>query len=613
MIIKDDKVDHEITNSSIILKNSHLSYAYEGIDRFVLDKNEIRINGKLVVNDGLEFMGNLITMKNQKFDYQDGKLTFAPSFMKIKTYKFIIENSIFVYKNENTTLLMEDNIIYGESIEQKWKDCSFEWLDKTGNKIIDIRQNICNVTRCELLFEKTKMEIKQGSIILDESSIQDANKTFQITPGNWEWNGLKLEVNKGIHRKIGVHSENNGGKESNKDMEIIYSKSKITWVDDKNKNVLFMGDRLMQINFPVVEYQNVDMQWKNKEGNVFGRITDNSMKLDNTIVYFQNTKVHFQKNGFPILKVDGDEVRIQNVPLQLEDSFINYSYPRKNAQFLLKNDLMYLSNLDFEIKNAAFNWNQKFSLIGNKMKTNDLDVEINGRMIWKNKKGHIDFDDKICLEDIAMKFTKGNSQFMEIYNGVIRVEGALMIKNGQFYNECFTLDPNSVKLEECIFRTKKVNMYLENTNMTFDSHSHIKFGDSKIGEDSGLIISSKGGNILRIGDELSWEADSCKIKWGGYDSYGGKIIVGTDDWYMGQKDGAMYHNGRQLLRIFGEELEEKKVDKLWGKIKDKVRCELDENADIIDINGHKYVDQMMINMILIEKIKKLEEKLAKIH
>jgi hypothetical protein len=230
--------------------------------------------------------------------------------------------------------------------------------------------------------------------------------------------------------------------------------------------------------------------------------------------------------------------------------------------------------LDFEIKNAAFNWNQKFSLIGNKMKTNDLDVEIDGRMIWKNKKGRIDFDDKICLEDIAMKFSKGNSQFMEIYNGVVRVEGALMIKNGQFYNECFTLDPNSIKLEECIFRTKKVNMYLENTNMTFDSHSHIKFGDSKIGEDSGLIISSKGGNILRIGDELSWEADSCKIKWGGYDASGGKIIVATDDWYMGQKDGRMYHNGRQLLRIFGEEIEERKVDKLWGKIKDKFPIEV---------------------------------------
>jgi hypothetical protein len=613
MIIKDDKIDHEITNSSLILKNSNFNYAYEGIDRFVLDKNEIRINAKLVINDGLEFLGNVVTMKNQKFDYQDGKLTFAPSFMKIKSYKFIIENSIFVYKNENTTLLMEDNIIYGESIEQKWKDCSFEWLDKTGNKIIDIRQNICNLTRCELLLEKTKLEIKHGSVILDDVTIQDANKTFQIAPAIWELNGLKLEINKGIHRKIGVNSENTSGKESNKDMEIIYTKSKITWVDDKNKNILFMGDRLMQIHFPVVEYQNVDMQWKNKEGNVFGRITDNSLKFDNTTVHFQNTQVHFQKNGFPILKVDGDEVKIQNVPLQLEDSFINYSYPRKNAQFLLKNDLLYLSNLDFEIKNAAFNWNQKFSLIGNKMKTNDLDVEIDGRMIWKNKKGRIDFDDKICLEDIAMKFSKGNSQFMEIYNGVVRVEGALMIKNGQFYNECFTLDPNSIKLEECIFRTKKVNMYLENTNMTFDSHSHIKFGDSKIGEDSGLIISSKGGNILRIGDELSWEADSCKIKWGGYDASGGKIIVATDDWYMGQKDGRMYHNGRQLLRIYGEEIEERKVDKLWGKIKDKVRCGLDENADIIDINGDKYIDQMMINMILIEKIKKLEEKLAKIH
>jgi len=615
MLIKDDKIDHQIINSSMNLKNSQLNYTHDGVDRFTLEKNYVKMNGKIVINEGLEFFGNQMTMRNYKVDYQDGKIILSPSFMKIKSYKFVIENSIFLYKDENATIMIEGNIIYGDSIELKWKDCSFEWLDKTGNKVIDIKQNVCHLTRCELQLEKCSMEIKQGSIILDGCCIADTNKTFQISPGVWEWNGLKLEANKGIHRNIGVTVENIGGKESYKEMEITYTKSKITWIDDKNKNIFFMGDRLMQIHFPVVEYQNVDMQWKNKEGNVFGRITNNSVKFENTMVHFQNTQVHFQKNGFPILRIDGDEVRIQNVPLQLEDSFINYLYPRKNAQFLVKNDLMLLSHLDFEMKNSAFNWNQKFSLIGNKMKTTDMDVEIDGRMIWKNKKGRMEFDDKICLEDIAMKFTKGNSQFMEIYNGVVKIEGAIMIKNGQFYNECFTLDPNNVKLEECIFRMKKVNMYLENTNMTFDSQSHMQFGENKIGEDGGLMISVKGGNTLRIGEELSWEADGCRIKWGGYDTSGGKIIIGAGDWYMGQKDGFLYHNAQQLLRIPDEEgskLDDKKLDKFWDKIKEKVHCSIDDNTDIMEINGCKYVDQMMINMVLIEKIKQLEAKLAKI-
>ena len=615
MIIKDDKIDHHISNSSMSLKNSQLNYIHDGVDRFTLEKNYIKINGKLVVNDGLEFAGNQMTMRNYKVDYQDGKMMLSPSFMKIKSYKFIIENSIFLYKDDNATLMMEGNIIYGESIEQKWKDCSFEWMDKSGNKVIDIKQNVVHLLRCELQLEKNAIEVKKGSIILDESTMADANKTFQIGPGVWEWNGLKLEANKGVHRKIGVTTENSAGKESNKEMEITYTKSKILWIDDKNRNIFFMGDRLMQIHFPVVEYQSVDMQWKNKEGHVFGRITDSGVKFENTAVNFLNTVVNFEKNGFPILRIDGDEVRIQNVPLQLEDSFINYLYPRKNAQFLVKNDLMLLSHLDFEMKNAAFNWNQKFSLIGNKMKTTDLDVEIDGRMIWKNKKGRMEFDDRICLEDIAMKFTKGNSQFMEIYNGVVRIEGSLMIKNGQFYNECFTLEPNNVKLEECIFRMKKVNMYLENTNMTFDSQSHMQFGENKIGEDGGLMISVKGGNTLRIGDELSWEADGCRIKWGGYDTAGGKVVVSTGNWYMGQKEGFMYHNGGQLLQIpcekEGGKMDDKKVDKIWGRIKEKVRIGIDENADIIEINGGKYVDQMMINMVLIEKIKQLEAKLAK--
>ena len=279
---------------------------------------------------------------------------------------------------------------------------------------------------------------------------------------------------------------------------------------------------------------------------------------------------------------------------------------------------MYLSQLDFEIKNATFNWNDKFSLIGNKMKTIDLDVEIDGKMIWKNKKGRVEFDDKICIEDISMKFTKGNSQYMEIYNGVVRVEGTLMIKNGQFYNECFTLNPNNIKIEECIFRTKKVNMYLENTNMNFDSQSHMQFGENKLGEDGGLMISVKGGNKLYIGEELIWETDSNKIKWGGYDSFGGNIIISYNDWFIGKKDDFIYHNGKQLLKIPKNEdgikqQDDKKINKVWDKMKDKINYVIDEKSDIMDINGDKYIDQMMINMILIEKIKQLEAKLAKIH
>jgi len=242
-----------------------------------------------------------------------------------------------------------------------------------------------------------------------------------------------------------------------------------------------------------------------------------------------------------------------------------------------------------------------------------LDVEIDGKMLWKNKKGHMEFDDKICVEDISMKFMKGNSQYMEIYNSVVRVEGTLMIKNGQFYNECLTLNPNNVKLEECIFRTKKVNMYLENTNMNLDSQSHIQFGENKIGEDGGLMISIKGGNVLHIGEELIWQTDSNVIKWGGYDINGGKLIVSHDDWYMGQKDGFLYHTGKQLLKIPKEQegFNEKKIDKLWDRIKDKLRHITDEKDEIMEINGDKYIDQMMINMILIERIKQLEAKLSK--
>ena len=79
------------------------------------------------------------------------------------------------------------------------------------------------------------------------------------------------------------------------------------------------------------------------------------------------------------------------------------------------------------------------------------------------------------------------------------------------------------------------------------------------------------------------------------------------------KKTVLYHNGRQLLQIpGGGDVEEKRLDKLWDRIKDKVRCGIDDNTDIMELNGNKYIDQMVINIILIEKIKKMEAKLAKI-
>ena len=179
-----------------------------------------------------------------------------------------------------------------------------------------------------------------------------------------------------------------------------------------------------------------------------------------------------------------------------------------------------------------------------------------------------------------------------------------MIKNGQFYNECMTLDPNCLKLEEAFFRMKKVDMYMENTKMILDSESSIKIGENTIGEDNGLVLSVKSGKSkFSIGEELSWEGIDQKIKIGGFDRNGGNIIIGTNNWQFVQKDDFIYHNGKQLLRIPDGDLDEKLVDKLWEKLKMKVRGKLEDN--IMDINGERYVEQMMINMILIEKISKI--------
>jgi len=478
IICTDDKVTNDILNGTINIKNSKVSYISEGTEILNISKN-IKINTKLCINEGLEFIGNQMIMKDYKIDYQDGKYTVNPNFMKIKNYKFVLENSVFLYKEENTTLMIEKNILYADNFEIKLKDCLFEWMDKSGNKIIEIKQNLCNLLKIDMIIKESiiqydkndiiflnnNININGGNIILENYKISDSNNLFNITPGNWELNGIKLEYNKGTHKSNGVIFEKTLGKEMNKDMEITYTKSKLCWIDEKNKNVLFIGDKLMQINFPVVEYNNVDINFKNKEGNVFGRIMDNDIKIENTKIIFQNTHIYVEKNGFPILNINGDEVSIKNVPLKIEDSFINYLYSRKNAQLLIKNDLMFLSYMDIEMKNSSFNWNNKFNLIGNKMKINDLEVEINSKINWKNKKGKIEFDEKLLIEDISVKFMKGNSQFLEINNGTIRLEGAMMIKNGQFYNECMTLDPNCLKLEEAFFRMKKVDMYMENTKM----------------------------------------------------------------------------------------------------------------------------------------------------
>lgn len=635
MLIKSEKVVEELFNCERKITNGKMIYINEGKERIVLEKNGIKLrdmvisgeNMRLKLNDSFALIGKQLVsndmewlINNVKIDYQDGKININPTFMKLRSYKFVIEGGTFLHKDDNSTLLVEKGMLYCGGLDVKFKDSIFEWLDKNGAKIIEIKQNVVNFWRTDINMKNGMMNIERedinlldsnfdvrgGKIILENYRIGDVNKTFGISDGKWDWQGVKMNLSKVNYKSSGSNFERLYGREVNKSMELEFTKSKFNWNDEKNKPLLFMGDKLMQINFPVVEYIGSDINYKTRDGVLYGRISDGKLDLQNASVNLINSKFILEKNGFPILGVNGEEVSINNVPLKLEDSYINYLYARKNAQLLLKNDLLHMNYIDLEVKNGHINWNNgKVMMIGNSVKM-AVDLQLSEGLEIKNKRGNFIVKDNVEIEDISCIFKRGKLTFMEIKNNICRLEGAsLILKGGTFYNECFTLEENCLKIENALFKQKRVDIRMEEVNMELDANSLIKIGISEIGDNNGLIIKSKSN--LRLGNIFVWEGDGQHMYMGGYTKWGGKVLFGGEGWEIVKKDDMVYHNGKLYHKIDKKD-DITAIDRVWDRMKNTLKKKLGDEF-VRNIGGDMYMEQMAINRVLMEKIALLEEKI----
>lgn len=635
IVIKNEKVEEELLNCDRKIINGKMMYINEGKERIVLEKNGVKLrdmiisgeNMRLKLNDCFGLVGKQLVsndmewlMNNVKIDYQDGCINISPTFMKLRNYKLVIEGGTFLQKDDNSTLLVEKGMVYCGGFDIKLKDNKLEWLDKNGAKVIEIKQNavnfwrtdinmrngLLNMERGDVILLDSNLEVKGGKVILENYRIGDVNKTFGISDGKWDWQGVKMSLSKVNLKSSGSNFDRSYGREVNKSMEFEFSKSKFNWNDEKNKPLFFMGEKLMQIKFPVVEYISSDINFKTQEGILFGRINDGNLKFENASLNLINSRFILEKNGFPILGVNGEEVSINNVPLKLEDSYINYLYSRKNAQLLLKNDLLHMNYIDFEIKNGHINWNNgKVMMIGNSVKM-AVDLQLSEGFEIKNKRGNFTVKEKIEIEDINVEFKRGKITFMEIKNNMCMINGgSLVMKGSTFYNECLTLEENSLKIENALFKQKRVDMRMEEVNMELDENSKIKIGISEIGDNNGLIIKSKSN--LKLGNIFVWEGDGQHMYMGGYTRWGGKVLFGGQGWEIVKKDDMIYHNGK-LYHKLDEEDDISAINRVWDRMKLTLKKKLGDEF-ISNIGGEMYIEQMAINRVLMERIALLEEKI----
>jgi len=314
-----------------------------------------------------------------------------------------------------------------------------------------------------------------------------------------------------------------------------------------------MGEKFCQFSFPVVEYMDSELVIKNGDGRI--NIGDKGMVVDNSGIMCVNSKFIFEKNGFQILNVSGDEILIKNAPLKMQDTYFNYLYEKKNAQLLLKNDILYTNYIDYEIRNGQFNWNQgKLLLGGNQIRINEVNMEImETSIIIKRGKQKLEIAEGIEIEDWPIRIRNMKNDLITIDRNIVRLEGNVFIKNGRFYNECFTLEPNSIKITQAQQRIKQNDIFYEESNIELDEGSNIKMGEVRMR--GGKRMKVEGENWeLEMGDRLEMSCEGQSIRYGGLDRVGNRVVFESGETKMIEHEGELYVRLGKERKNMGNEM-----------------------------------------------------------
>jgi len=84
------------------------------------------------------------------------------------------------------------------------------------------------------------------------------------------------------------------------------------------------------------------------------------------------------------------------------------------------------------------------------------------------------------------------------------------------------------------------------------------------------------------------------------------MIISDEDFKMGYKDDLFYSNKRQLVKIDKEDTDDKLLDKLWERMKIEMTVKLGEDM-VKNVDGERYMEQVLVNRVLMERIKRLED------
>ena len=607
---KFHKVELEYNGGLVDFRNTVMSYSSDGVQRLNLEGHKMVLSGmtisgrdvKLRLNENLAILENKLVNSNfewllsdVKIDYNDGKMLINPNYFKAKGYKFVLDETCFVYKDNVSMLMLEKDTFYSSGLLYKLKDNSFDWVDKNGNSVISLSQNVMDCSKLNLKLKGSSLVMEKGelklggvelgldggSVVMDDYRLMDVGKSFMIKPLSWEFNGVQFGYNKSICKYVGTNFDRVFGLEKNKNMEVEYVRSKFNWNDEKGRTLLFMGDKSATFSFPVIDYLNSDVHFRYGEHNtLYG---EGGWRYDNTVLNLVNSRINVEKSGFPVFNVSGEEVLVRNVPLKLQDSYFNYVYEKKNAQLLLKNDSFYSNYVDYEIKNGQFNWNSKLMLVGNQMRVNDMSLEmVNSGMVFKGGKGRFELGEMLEIEDMGLRVRSMKGELLLLERNMMKLEGNLFVKGGRFYNECFSLEPNSLRIVQAKQEIKQNDIYYEDSYLEFNSGSHLKLGGWEFRDDGGLVFDS-GRSSVKLGDSIGIRSEGRSVEYGGLDKFGNNVVVDTGGGRILESGGDFW------VRVKGDE----------GFSREMMRV----------VGGESYVNQTRLILILMERIRVLESRL----
>ena len=637
--LKIDKEDIQLNLANITFENGSFNFNnrfYLFNDKLEMNNLNVKIdnstfelfNGKTIINSNFFKLNNyrfvsdksifLWTYNESKFLLDSGNFYMTDMDVKLK------KNRISMISNTGNTLLD----INDENFEMK--------------KIKFFGDDIYNeVKNSDALYIRNNITFDNSRIFFDKIYFTDKDNRFSLIDTQWKFSELNFFYENCIQKINSSHFDLNNSRINSKNSEIQLIEPKISIISnvENEKEKILITEKILKLNNITFEQNDFSLILKDSENKQIWNFQPNQTNITSTNLALSNTVFSVERDGLIKLLID-DDFKVNKTDIVVNDGSVVYKCNRNNGFFLIKHENILSDFIDYYFDHSQININKKIKINSQEIKINEIDLTIKkSKLSYSDGKNNLIYldNEQLQLNDLPIQLGFSGSNRIKLNNRGLEIDDADFKLNGSFISGAMQIERNKVtEVNNTHYYNKtssKYNDSISNYNncemvFTYDNdkafaikkHNDLPFIHFGYQKNSGKIGANKNMELLFTDFEnivfnnnqrnielLPSNKENMILKYKNSEKYLEISDIDNEFLISSNKNIAFNNCKIDKLLILLDNDTNKNFERL---VENSIEYDKDSMIEK-DINKNTYVDQEALNKILIKKILELEEKLIK--